>query len=323
MPHVSLEEHYRRNITFPEPYLRMVGLEAALTAVEEQLDHLQGQRAVRLYARLKREAHAMASEDIECEIAGLKDTVEELFPKVFRGGFVISLWSVFRGLYQGHRRVRAPRKNLPFGLQDLRAGDFLEQTEKFFSRVLSVSAFPDKAVRKKLEEIKGMRNALAHHDGNTLELPKSLQSKTRAEYLKKGLIVCRDLHHEYAVPTAEHAEHSLKQCKIILNSSPNGSTLRFIRYRSKTMLKCYLNGAICNGCREEAESSCRWVRGEHETDRETSNLDSNRHSLDAVLAIRHYTLEPVSEMGALHCCRNRPCRTYPSRHLDSTRFGAR
>jgi transposase len=89
MPHFSLEEHFRRNITFPEPYLRMVGLEAARIAVEEQLDHLKGQRAVRLYARLEREAHTMASDDIECEIEGLKETVEELFPKVFRSGFVI------------------------------------------------------------------------------------------------------------------------------------------------------------------------------------------------------------------------------------------
>ena len=210
MADFSLEEHFRRHITFPEPYMRMVGLDAARKAVEEQLDHLKGQRAVRLYARLKREAHAMARDDIECELEELKATVEELFPKVFRGGFVISLWSVFEACVKDIAEYVRREHKLPFGLQDLRAGDFLEQTEKFFSRVIGVTAFPDKTSRSKLEEIKGLRNALAHHDGSVLELPKSLRCKNDAEYLKKGLVICSDLHHKYAVPTAEYADQSLK-----------------------------------------------------------------------------------------------------------------
>jgi hypothetical protein len=209
MSHFSLEEHYRRNITFPEPYLRMVGLEAARTAVEDQLEHLKGQRAVRLYARLKRESRAMAGEDIECEVEGLRETVEELFPKVFRGGFVISLWSVFEACIKDIAEYVRRERQLPFGLQELRAGDFLEQTEKFFTRVLGVAAFPDKAARAKLKEIKGLRNALAHHDGNIVELPDSLRGKNDAEYLKKGIVVCSDLHHKFAVPTAAYAEQSL------------------------------------------------------------------------------------------------------------------
>ena len=151
----------------------------------------------------------MADDEIECELDGLKATVDELFPKVFRGGFVISLWSVFEASIKNIAEYVRQQRNLPFGLEDLRAGDFLEQMDKFFSRVIDVDAFPEKSTRNKLEEIKGLRNALAHHDGSILELPKSLKCKTDAEYLKKGLVVCSDLHHKYVVPTAEYADQAL------------------------------------------------------------------------------------------------------------------
>lgn len=210
MSHISLAELYRRSVTFPDPSLRMAGLEAARSAAEEQLEHLKGQRAVRLCARLKREAHAMAQDDVEFEIEQLKGTVEELFPKVLRGGFVISLWSVFEACIKNLAEYVRRERELPFGLQELRAGDFLEQTEKYFSRVLRLKVFPDKKVRKKLEELKGLRNSLVHHDGATEELPKSLQCKTDVEYRGKGLLVYRDLHHQYAVPTAEYAEEALR-----------------------------------------------------------------------------------------------------------------
>ena len=206
----SLAELDRRHLQYPGPSLRMAGLDAARLAIEEQLDHLKGQRSIRLYARLKKEAHEMAPDDVEYEVDQLKNTVEELFPKVFRGGFIISLWSVFEACTKDISEYVRREKGIPFGLQELRAGDFLEQTDKFFDRVLAVKAFPDKSVRTKLEALRGFRNALVHHDGATEELPKALRSKTAAEYRSKGLLVYRDLHHQYAVPTAEYAEEALK-----------------------------------------------------------------------------------------------------------------
>lgn len=216
MSHTSLAELYRRSVEYPGPSLRLASLDAARIAIEEQLDHLKGQHAVRLYARLKKEMHAMAPDDVEYEVDQLKSTVEELFPKVFRSGFIISLWSVFEACTKDLAEYVRREKEIPFGLQDLRAGDFLEQTDKFFSRVLDVKAFPERSVRAKLEELKGFRNALVHHDGATKELPKTLRSKTEAEYRSKGLLVYSDLHHQYAVPTAEYADEALKAVRAFL-----------------------------------------------------------------------------------------------------------
>ena len=95
------------------------------------------------------------------------------------GGFIISLWSVFEACIKDLAEYVRRQKEIPFSLQDLRAGDFLEQTDKFFSRLLAVKAFPEKSVCIKLEELKGFRNALVHHDGATEDCPRLFAARQR------------------------------------------------------------------------------------------------------------------------------------------------
>jgi hypothetical protein len=214
----SIEELYRRSVTFPGPTVRMLGLEEVRGALEEQLDVLSNQRRVRLDARLKRDAHAMAEDDIEHLRYQLQRTVDELFPKVFRGGFIIYLWTVFESCINDLADYVRRERNVPFGLQELRAPDFLKQMDLFFSRVLQLPAFPDQMIRAKLAELKDLRSALVHHDGDVDQIPRSLRGKTPAEYERKGLLLYRDLHHEYGVPTAEFARRSLDTVRTYLET---------------------------------------------------------------------------------------------------------
>ena len=204
-----LDEHIRRHIDFPDPWSRIAGLRTARQAIEDQLVFLRDQRGVQVNAQLERFAGRLHPEDVEDKIDEYKTVVNELFPKILRGGFVISLWSVYESSVKNIGEHVRKQKQLPFGLQELRAGDFLQQVEVFFDRVLSLPPYPDKTVRKELEALKGLRNTLAHHDGSTAELPKSLRSKTPNEYLKKGLHVFCDVHHEYVVPTEGYAAQAL------------------------------------------------------------------------------------------------------------------
>jgi len=100
-------------------------------------------------------------------------------------------------------------RNSPFGLQDLRAGDFLEQTHKFFKGALGLNVFPDKSVRKSLDELKGFRNALAHHDGDTAQVPRSLLPRGTKNVPSLRVRVYADRHHEYAVPKEVYLRESL------------------------------------------------------------------------------------------------------------------
>jgi hypothetical protein len=205
----TIEQLFHRALTFPGPSSRLAGLEIALKTVEEQLVHTRAQQEVRLKAKLKRHGKSMHPEDIEMEEYDLAKTVDEILPKVFRGGFVISMWSVFEACVKDMAEYTRRQRKIPFGLQDLRAGDFLGQTEKFFEGALGLKAFPDKSMRRKIEELRGLRNALAHHDGSTNELPKSLRGRDATHYEVLGLQVYRDLHHEYAIPNAEYARQAL------------------------------------------------------------------------------------------------------------------
>ncbi|MEF8719278.1 MAG: hypothetical protein V5B35_01640 [Candidatus Accumulibacter necessarius] len=205
----SLDEHFRRHVEFPDPWLRIEGLRTARQAIENQLVFLRDQRGVQANAEIARFEGRLHPDDVEDKIDEYTRVVDELFPKILRGGFVISLWSVYESSVKNIGEYVRRQKQLPFGLQELRAGDFLKQVEVFVDRVLSLSAFPDKTIRKELEELKGLRNTLAHHDGSTAKLPESLRSKTASEYLGKGLYVFNDLHHQYIVPTESYTARAL------------------------------------------------------------------------------------------------------------------
>jgi hypothetical protein len=208
----SVAELFRRSVTFPDPSSRIAGLAIVRSEIEAVINHLEGRRRERLRARLKRQVHWMEEYDTKYSIPQLKATIDELF----LGTFIISLWSVFEVCIKDLAEYVRQEKGLPFGMQDLRAGDFLEQTQKFFAQVLSLKPFHDRSVRAKLEELKGFRNALVHHNGSTEQLPKSLRSKTESEYRSKGLLVYRDLHHEYAMPTGRYADGALKTVRTFL-----------------------------------------------------------------------------------------------------------
>jgi hypothetical protein len=123
----SLAELTRRVLTFPGPASRIFALERVREAIEEQLAHLKSQRSVQLNARIKREARSMAKEDIEDLRYELQSTVDELFPKVFRGGFIIYLWTVFEACVKDMAEYTRREKKVPFGLHELARETFLSK----------------------------------------------------------------------------------------------------------------------------------------------------------------------------------------------------
>ena len=211
----SLDQLFHRAVTYPGPSHRLDGLATALHVVEEQLAHARVQEEKRLRTKLRSHLHP---DDVELEKESFSQTVDQLLPKIFLGGFVISLWSVFEACVKDLAEYTKQTRNFPFGLDELRSGDFLKQMEMFFHGVIVLEAFPDKQVRSKIKELKDLRNALAHHDGSTSKLPESLRAKHSNQYDALGLQVYRDLHHEYAIPNADYVRRSLMLVKTYLES---------------------------------------------------------------------------------------------------------
>ncbi|MDI1258996.1 hypothetical protein [Aquabacterium sp.] len=199
----DLDRLIHRATKFPDPTPRLSALKEALKATEESIEHLIDQyptRSGRILAQKR-----MHQDDVDLEILILQKNTEELFPRVFRGGFLVSLWAVFESGIKDLAEYTRNQRNLPFGLQDLRGGDFLEQSERFFRATLQIEPFPEKGIRKRIEYLKGFRNAIAHHDGNILEMPKYFTQNGRHFYQEFS-----DFHHTFAVPTFEYNAECIK-----------------------------------------------------------------------------------------------------------------
>lgn len=187
----------------PHPSSRFGALRPALSAIEDAIAHQSDQRTLRAQAELNRQRSSR--DDMFQELSVLHKDTEELLAKVFRGGFMISVWSLFESSIKELSEYVQMERRLPFGLQDLRANDFLAQTDKFFRATLNIVPFPNREERKQLDLLKSFRNALVHHDGSIASVPKELMTAT-------DLVHCFDDYHghEFAVPSAKYARESLE-----------------------------------------------------------------------------------------------------------------
>ena len=96
MPHTtSLEELYRRAVTFPGAGVAVAALQTALDHREEELQRSADQIRVRLHAKHTKLGDELHPEDKEQDEYDLDRTVNVLLPRVVRGGFVLTLWSTF------------------------------------------------------------------------------------------------------------------------------------------------------------------------------------------------------------------------------------
>lgn len=198
----KLERLFHRAVKFPDPTRRLASLREAFDATEAAISHQGEQYALRTKASLKK--RGMHPDDIDLELYIMRTTTEELFPQVFRGGFLVSVWAVFESGVKDLAEYTRVQLGHPFGLQDLRASGFLEQAERFFKTTLNIAPFPAKQDRKQLELLKGFRNTIAHHNGSFDQLPKELRTAEPAPFQKFS-----DLHHTFAVPSAEYNRASI------------------------------------------------------------------------------------------------------------------
>jgi len=197
-------------LKFPGPGVALAGLAKYLAATEEQLSHLKAQYQVRLKARLKKHGHLMHPDDVEDEEYDAIRTTEELFPRVFRGAYLVALWAVFESAITDIADYAKSQLHQTFSLDELRSGDFLSQAEKYFERVLDLKVFSDRTARKQMEVLKALRNALVHDNGQVRGLPKGIQRGILGDsHPDAGFTVCSDLHNSYIIPTPECLQDNL------------------------------------------------------------------------------------------------------------------
>lgn len=214
----SLNELFRRAVTFPGPNTRLAGLEIALDVVEAQLVHARDQAAVRLHARHRRYGSALHPDDRAQEYYELEVTTEQILPQVFRGGFVLTLWSVFEVVVKDMAEYAYAQRSLSFASSLFRQPNFLAQMDKVYSKSLGVIAFPNNDVRSQLDSLRLLRNTLVHHNGSVAALPDALRCAGKSEYAAIGLHLYSDVHHEYVVPNEQYIRRNFEIVQTYLAS---------------------------------------------------------------------------------------------------------
>ena len=206
---ISLEELYRNSVKFPGPSVPLTGLHTALEAVEQELEHARDQARIRLHARHKRDAESLHPEEKDLDLYQLEVTVEQILPRVFRGGFALTLWSVFEVVSKQMAEYVCRERGRPSVQPAFRYGNFLKNLKIVYEQDLGIVAFPDPAVRDQLNQLCQVRNTLIHHNGSLISLQASLRLSETDSYAALGLQTYADLHEEFVIPNADFLSRNL------------------------------------------------------------------------------------------------------------------
>jgi hypothetical protein len=92
----------------------------------------------------------------------LQVTLEQILPRVFRGGFVLTLWSVFEVVSKRMAHCVADQLKVVITESEWKrkGRTFLDALESVYSRKLGIQVFPDPNERTRLDQLRGLRNAL-------------------------------------------------------------------------------------------------------------------------------------------------------------------
>lgn len=213
----SLQELYRQTVTFPGPGMPLAALQTALDAIEEELSHARDQATVRLRARHKREGDELHPDDRELDQYELEVTINQVLPRVFRGGFLLAMWSVLETVAKRMAEYVCGTRGLPTVQREFRHGNFLKSLNRVYTG-LGIISFPDQMDYEQLDQLRQIRNALIHYNGSVAGLPDSMRTLPPEGYADLGLTVYGDLHEEFFVPNAEFLTRNLALVRSYLTS---------------------------------------------------------------------------------------------------------
>lgn len=150
--------------------------------IEEQIENLQQMYKDRLEAHLK--THRLTADDPEWHeaIDEYYSWVDFLFPRFFRGPFIVSLYALYESIVlEVATLIRASNPKYQsinsFKKKNIYS-DFLEQMQNYYKIILRIEICPDSFTWERLVIISKLRNALAHANGRIDSLkPLTMQHK--------------------------------------------------------------------------------------------------------------------------------------------------
>jgi hypothetical protein len=180
---------------------RFTDLEHELWSLGRYRELMESQLASMKEEELQRACHfrselASNIEAGQLAIAEAYVVGEVVLPRFYRGSFLITLWAVFESGVIEIADYLAEERKSPLTLRDLRGRDQKEQWTKYFIHIVKYSLGFSNDQWEKLEELRQIRNVLAHSNGRLDLLEENIRRKIERWCTEKnGLISHHDLLH--------------------------------------------------------------------------------------------------------------------------------
>lgn len=204
--HHAVATLFREATFFPGLNIRVASLETTRRIIEEQLEVARHFEITRLRGAHDAIGADLHPDDKELDLSELERQVTHLLPKVFRGGFLITLWSVLERCTNDIATRAGERAGKPITQRLFRYKPFLVAADLALQEAVQLEAFPDPAVRESLKQLGVVRNALVHHDGRQREFPPPWSGLNAEQLAVRGLNLVRDYDFSYLVPTEAYLE---------------------------------------------------------------------------------------------------------------------
>ena len=150
-------------------------LESHIDLIEKQI--VQGEEAAeREFQDRLRESNAQGEDQWDLLHQEKYFRVEFVLPRVLRGPFLVTLFSVYETAMTEIAKLIQARRGIQSSLDD-RRGDLLRRAKKYYSNVPDFELSKDNQHWERLTQLSRLRNAIAHSNGRLNMIPREIKEK--------------------------------------------------------------------------------------------------------------------------------------------------
>lgn len=182
MSNVSCEKKMAKiqiDFRFVELGYELWGLERYREVLEEQVKFLRDQKEIQAKAWLKQEGICPGNAGYHIAMQEVSELVDGVVPRFYRGPFLVALWSIFESGMEEISRYVSEKRGAGLRLRDIYGRTPEDKWRKYFEYVLDYDLRIDESSWKRLEELRALRNALAHSNGRVGLLKDDLSNKIK------------------------------------------------------------------------------------------------------------------------------------------------
>jgi hypothetical protein len=143
-------------------------------AVHEFLPHSSAQQSIRIEAKLKGIDDPVRTGELEHELDVIAQDAQTTLPRIVWGGVLISIYAAYENATRTSMNHWQSTTKYPEPFRPPPGRDFLKFSAKYAQVNLHVDLFGDAQLRKKLFELKALRNSFVHTGGLLASLPETI-----------------------------------------------------------------------------------------------------------------------------------------------------